>query len=148
MILDGTIVASAVTLASRASNSTDVRDRPRALLVRHPDGDVLSNCVSFVDQDTVDSLAALGGVSAIANLGAAFLLVDHRSSQAFSNMPIHLHDGDTAWIVAADPRVNVLGGRAHPMNDLTLVRCGGHLEGSSLLHVAGSQRPTLLTATP
>ena len=71
-------------LEAVAPGITSVETRPtfaigqRALLVQHPDGNVLWDCVSFVDQETVDSLAALGGVSAIADLASAFLLVDGR----------------------------------------------------------------------
>jgi len=133
---------------------TSVETRPtfaigqRALLVQHPDGNVLWDCVSFVDQETVDSLAALGGVSAIAISHPHFYSSMVEWSQAFGDVPIYLHNGDAAWVSRPDPRVTFWAGETYPIvNGLTLVRCGGHFNGSSVLHVAGSAegRGALLT---
>ena len=112
-----------------APGITSVETRPtfaigqRALLVQHPDGNVLWDCVSFVDQETVDSLAALGGVSAIAISHPHFYSSMVEWSQAFGDVPIYCHDGDAAWVSRPDPRVTFWGGETHPIvNGLTLVR--------------------------
>jgi len=137
-----------------APGITSVETRPtfaigqRALLVQHPDGNVLWDCVSFVDQETVDSVAALGGVSAIAISHPHFYSSMVEWSQAFGDVPIYLHNGDAAWVSRPDPRVTFWAGDTYPIVDgLTLVRCGGHFDGSSVLHVAGSAegRGALLT---
>ncbi len=135
-----------------APGITSVETRPtfaigqRALLVQHPAGNVLWDCVSFVDQDTVDSLGALGGVSAIAISHPHFYSSMVEWSQAFGDVPIYLHNGDAAWVSRPDPRVTFWAGETYPIVDgLTLVRCGGHFDGSSVLHVAGSaERPGAL----
>ncbi len=103
-------------LEAVAPGITSVETRPtfaigqRALLVQHPDGNVLWDCVSFVDQDTVDSLAALGGVSAIAISHPHFYSSMVEWSQAFGDVPIYLHDGDAAWVSQAGSARDVLGG--------------------------------------
>ena len=137
-----------------APGLTSVETRPtfaigqRALLVQHPSGNVLWDCVSFVDQETVDSLAALGGVSAIAISHPHFYSSMVEWSQAFGDAPIYLHNSDAPWVSRPDPRVTFWAGETYPMADgLSLVRCGGHFDGSSVLHVAGSaeRRGALLT---
>jgi len=137
-----------------APGLTSVETRPtfaigqRALLVQHPAGNVLWDCVSFVDQETVDSLAALGGVSAIAISHPHFYSSMVEWSQAFGDAPIYLHNSDAPWVSRPDPRVTFWAGETYPMADgLSLVRCGGHFDGSSVLHVAGSaeRRGALLT---
>jgi hypothetical protein len=141
-------------LETVAPGITSVETRPmfaigqRALLVQHPDGNVLWDCMSFVDQDTVDSLAALGGVSAIAISHPHFYASMVEWSQAFGDVPIYLHNGDAAWVSRPDPRVRFWTGETHPIVEgVTLVRCGGHFDGSSVLHVAGAAdgRGALLT---
>jgi hypothetical protein len=69
-------------------------------------------------------------------------------SQAFGDVPIYLHNGDAVWVSRPDPRVTFWDGETHPIVEgLTLVRCGGHFHGSSVLHVAGAAdgRGALLT---
>ena len=125
-------------VVSARSTNRPIQNTGHGDLVQTPDGNVLWDCVSFVDQETVDSLAALGGVSAIAISHPHFYSSMIEWSQAFGDVPIHLHNGDAAWVSRPDPRVTFWAGETYPIvNGLTLVRCGGHFDGSSVLHVAG-----------
>lgn len=141
-------------LEAVAPGITSIETRPafaigqRALLVQHPDGNVLWDCVSFVDQETVDRLDALGGLSAIAISHPHFYSSMVEWSEAFGGVPIYLHDADVAWVSRPDSRITFWAGETYPIVDgLTLVRCGGHFDGSTVLHVAGAAggRGALLT---
>ena len=91
---------------------------------------------------------ARGGIRAIAISHPHFYSSMVEWSQAFGDAPIYLHNSDAPWVSRPDPRVTFWAGETYPMADgLSLVRCGGHFDGSSVLHVAGSaeRRGALLT---
>jgi glyoxylase-like metal-dependent hydrolase (beta-lactamase superfamily II) len=69
-------------------------------------------------------------------------------SQAFGGVPVYINDADARWVCRPDPCVNFWAGETFPLVDgLTLVRCGGHFEGGTILHwTAGAdERGVLLT---
>src|SRR5579885_2129902 len=52
--------------------------------------------------------------------------------------PIHLHAADRAWIMRPDPAIKLWAGDTFRLWDgVTLIRCGGHFEGGTVLHWAG-----------
>lgn len=120
----------------------------RALLIQTPNGNVLWDCISLLDDATVGTVRALGGISAIAvshphTVGS---LVEW--SHAFDNAPIYWHADNRQWVMRPDPTFVFWEGETHSLVDgLTLIRCGGHFEGSDVLHWAqgADGRGALLT---
>jgi len=112
----------------------------RALLVRSAAGNVLWDCISLIDAATRDLIMALGGVSAIAISHPHYYsgMVDW--SRAFGGAPIYLHEADRRWVMRADPAIRFWSDEKLTLADgLTLVRCGGHFSGGTVLHwVAGA----------
>jgi hypothetical protein len=110
----------------------------RALLVRTPGGNVLWDCISLLDDATVEAVRARGGLRAIAvshpHLAGSIVEWSH----AFGNVPIYWHALDREWVMRPDPAFVFWEGESQALGDgLTLVRCGGHFPGSSVLHWAG-----------
>ena len=107
----------------------------RALLVQTPNGNVLWDCISLLDDATVQAIRELGGIAAIAvshphTVGS---LVEW--SHAFDNAPIYWHADNREWVMRPDPAFVFWEGKTHSLVDgLTLVRCGGHFPGSAVLH--------------
>ena len=63
-------------------------------------------------------------------------------------MPIYVHSADRAWVLRPDPAFTFWEGATHRLAEgLTLVRCGGHFAGSTVLHWAAGAagRGALLT---
>lgn len=107
----------------------------RALLVRTPNGNVLWDCPSLLDDATIEAVRALGGISAIAVSHPHLVgsLVDW--SHAFDNAPIYWHADNRQWAMRPDPAYAFWEGETCQLLDgLTLIRCGGHFEGSAVLH--------------
>jgi hypothetical protein len=128
-----------------APGITSIETRPtfaigqRALLVQHPEGNVLWDCVSFIDQDTADRIEPLGGVRAIAISHPHFYSSMIEWSQAFGGIPVYIHEADAAWVSRPDACITFWTGETCAMaSGVTLVRCGGHFAGSTVLHVAGA----------
>jgi hypothetical protein len=109
----------------------------RALLLRTPGGNVLWDCISLLDAATVTMIESLGGIQAIAISHPHFYTTMAEWARAFK-APIHLHAADKKWVMRPDPAIKHWDGETLKLwNGVTLVRCGGHFEGGTVLHWAG-----------
>ena len=109
----------------------------RAILVVTPAGNVLWDCISLVDEATVALIEGLGGLAAIAISHPHFHTVMGRWSRAFGNVPIYLHADDAEWVLNPNDAIVSWQGETIPiLPDVTLIRCGGHFPGASVLHWA------------
>ena len=106
----------------------------RALLVPTGDGNVLWDCISLLDDETVRSIEELGGISAIAFSHPHFYGSMVEWSQAFGHVPIYVPEADREWVMRDDPAIRVWSERVEIGPGLTLVQTGGHFEGSAVLH--------------
>jgi glyoxylase-like metal-dependent hydrolase (beta-lactamase superfamily II) len=120
----------------------------RALLVQAPGGNLLWDCISLIDDATVAAVQARGGLAAIAISHPHYYSAMVEWSRAFNNAPIYLHAADRAHVMRPDPAIVFWEGESHPLGEgLTLIRCGGHFDGGTVLHwAAGADgRGVLLT---
>ncbi len=120
----------------------------RALLIQAPGGNVLWDCVSLIDEETIEGVRSRGGLSALAISHPHYYTAMVEWSRAFGGVPIYLHEADREWVMRPDPAIEFWGGETRSLHDgLTLVRCGGHFEGGTVLHwAAGAEcRGALLT---
>lgn len=105
-----------------------------AHLVQTPGGNVLWDCVPFLDTASIDAINALGGISAIAISHPHFHTLMVEFSRIF-DAPIYIHAGNRPDVVRDDPAIFYWDTPTHKLMDgITLVHCGGHFEGSSVLH--------------
>ncbi|HEX8532225.1 MAG TPA: MBL fold metallo-hydrolase, partial [Cytophagales bacterium] len=75
----------------------------RALLIRTPAGNVLWDCISLLDEATVDIIGGLGGLAAIAISHPHYYTTMVEWSRAFGSVPVYLHAADRAHVVRPDP---------------------------------------------
>lgn len=109
----------------------------RALLVRTPGGNILWDCIATLDAATVTMIKGLGGIQAIAISHPHFYTTMGEWAQRFG-CPIHLNAADQDWIMHPNPAVKLWYGDTFKLWDgVTLIRCGGHFEGGTVLHWAG-----------
>ena len=113
----------------------------RALVVCSPAGNILWDCISFLDDMTVTTINALGGLSAIACSHPHFLATVVEWSHAFGGVPVYLHAMDREFVTRPDPALTFWDGDILELSDgLNLIRCGGHFPGSAVLHWASGQQ--------
>jgi hypothetical protein len=106
----------------------------RALLVRTPAGNVLWDCITLLDQATIEIIRALGGVSAIAISHPHYYTTVVEWARAF-DAPVHLHEADRQWVMYPDDAIRFWSGdRLEIAPGLTLIRAGGHFAGGTVLH--------------
>lgn len=109
----------------------------RPLLIEEADGCVLWDCTSLVTPEVVEMINARGGLKAIAISHPHFYSAMGDWSDAFGGVPIYLHADDQQWVMRSHPAIVFWQGEQHTLSTaLTLVRCGGHFEGGTVLHWA------------
>lgn len=106
----------------------------RALLVQGPKGNVLWDCVSVIDDTTIDAIAGLGGISSLAMSHPHLFGSMVEWSHAFGHAPIYLHTDFREWVQRPDPVIEFWDGESRELEEgVTLHRCGGHFTGSTVL---------------
>ncbi len=137
----------------REPNLTGIVSQPkvgigqRALLVQTPTGNILWDCITLIDEPTIAAIKALGGISAIAISHPHYYSTIVEWSRAF-DAPIYLHAADRHWVMRPDPAIEFWEGQTKSLGEgLTLINCGGHYRGGTVLHwAAGAEgRGALLT---
>jgi glyoxylase-like metal-dependent hydrolase (beta-lactamase superfamily II) len=109
----------------------------RAIFVQTGQGNVLWDCIALIDDATIALLKALGGVQAIAISHPHFYTTHVEWARAFG-CPVYLHAADRDWVMRPDPCQQFWDGETKQLWDgVTLVRCGGHFPGGTVLHWAG-----------
>lgn len=107
----------------------------RALLARTPHGNVLWDCLSYLDEETIARVKALGGIAAIGISHPHFYGSMVEWGRAFG-APVYIPQADSRWVVAPDSCVRFWEGAQEALPGATLVQCGGHFDGSAVLHWA------------
>jgi glyoxylase-like metal-dependent hydrolase (beta-lactamase superfamily II) len=111
----------------------------RALHLRTPEGNVLWDCITLIDDRSVAAVQALGGISAMAISHPHFYSSLVEWSQALGNVPVYLHAADREWVMRPSPAIVFWQGERHQLAPgLTLIRLGGHFPGGTVLHWAGA----------
>ena len=112
----------------------------RALLLQRPQGNVLFDCVSLIDKDTIELVYSLGGLTAIAVSHPHFYSSMVEWSKAFGKIPIYLHEDDREWVLRPDDCIHFWKGETKSIGEgVTLIRVGGHFPGLQILHWADGE---------
>lgn len=108
----------------------------RALLIKTDEGNVLWDCISVLEDDTIAAIKAMGGIDKIAISHAHYYgnMIDW--SKTF-DAPIYIHADDQQWVMRPDDHVKFWEGDTLAFGKgLTLIRAGGHYDGAQVLHWA------------
>lgn len=118
----------------------------RPLLVVTPHGNVLWDCLPFLDDDAMARIDEVGGIDAIAMSHPHFYGANVDIADAF-DARILVPRADEPWIQRPSPRIEVFDDEVEPVPGVRVVRIGGHFDGAAVLHwPAGSDgRGALLT---
>jgi hypothetical protein len=112
----------------------------RALLVQTTQGNLLWDCISLIDEATTAAVQALGGISAIAISHPHYYSSMVEWSEKFGQVPIYLHSADQRWVMRPSSNIVFWKGKQERLfGNLTLIRCGGHFDGGTVLHWADGE---------
>ncbi len=105
----------------------------RALLVQSAQGNVLWDCMSLIDDETVAGIERLGGLSAIAISHPHYYSTMVEWADRF-DIPVYLHEADRQWVMRPSERIRFWSGETYPLADgMLLIRLGGHFAGGTVL---------------
>ena len=112
----------------------------RALLLQSRHGNLLWDCISLLDAETVAEVKARGGIRAIAISHPHFYSSMVEWAECF-DAQIFLHAEDRQWVMRKSARVEFWTGTTLAFWDnIALVHCGGHFEGGTVLHWPAASR--------
>jgi hypothetical protein len=107
----------------------------RAFVIRTSAGNVLWDCIALMDQQSIEAIRQLGGVSAMAISHPHYYTTMVEWSAAFGNVPIHLRASDREWVMRPHENVCFWSGDTFPLLDgLALIHTPGHFDGYQVLH--------------
>lgn len=107
----------------------------RVLLLPTDAGNILWECLSLVTDEALAALRARGGVDRIVISHPHFYSSMVEWSDALGGVPILLHEADRAWVMRPSSRIEWWRGDVLRLSDdVTLLDCGGHFDGSTALH--------------
>jgi hypothetical protein len=132
-------------IADEADNITGFGSDPafainqRALLLQSPSGNVMWDCLALVTDAGVAEIERRGGLTAIAISHPHYYTSMVEWSAAFGGVPIYLHADDRQWVMRPSELIRHWTGETLALNEeMTLIRCGGHFDGGTVLHWAGA----------
>jgi hypothetical protein len=106
----------------------------RPILARTPAGNILWDCMAWLDGEVERVVRDRGGLAAIAISHPHFHTTMVEWADRF-DVPIWLHEDDRPWVMRPSQRVRFWAGETHPLAPgATVVRLGGHFPGSTVLH--------------
>ena len=121
-------------------NLTSVRTVPsfgigqRAFFVQTRNGNLLWDCVSYIDEKTIAAVRDLGGISAIVISHPHYYSTMVEWSESFDDAPIYIHSADRKWITRASPNIRFWNEETViPLHGLNLIHLGGHFPGGTVL---------------
>jgi glyoxylase-like metal-dependent hydrolase (beta-lactamase superfamily II) len=107
----------------------------RALHLNARGTGVLWDCISLVDDASIGAVRSLGGAAAIAISHPHYYSSMVEWSRALGDVPIYLHAADSQWVVRHDRAIVFWDGETREIAPgVTLIRCGGHFPGATVLH--------------
>jgi len=115
----------------------------RPILARTPAGNILWDCMAWLDGEVERVVRDRGGLAAIAISHPHYYTGMADWAHRF-DCPVFLHTDDREWITRPDDAIELWEGETHDLgHGLTLIRCGGHFAGGTVLHDA--ERRALLS---
>lgn len=108
---------------------------PEVFLIQSQAGNVLWDCLAYLDQTTIEQVQALGGLSAIVISHPHMFGSVVEWSHALGKVPVFVHEENRVWMPRPDPVIHWWQGETFQVNpEFKAIRCGGHFPGSSVLH--------------
>ncbi|WP_277587423.1 MBL fold metallo-hydrolase [Psychrobacillus antarcticus] len=118
-----------------------------AYFIKDKNFNLLWDCISYIDENTIREIEALGGIDALALSHPHYYSSQVEWAEAF-NAPIYIHEDDKEWITRPSERIVFWSGESLELEEgIIIQRVGGHYKGGSILEWknGGNESGILLT---
>lgn len=110
----------------------------RAHLILSSGGNVLWDCLPFLDEPTVAFIKSKGGLKAITISHPHYYGLMAAWAETF-DCPIYLHKADSQWVMDKTDRIVFFEeDRKSLWDGMEIVHTGGHFDGSTILYTPGT----------
>ena len=109
----------------------------RALVIPGEGGNLLWDCISYLDEPTIAAINDLGGLSAIAVSHPHFYGSMVEVSRAFGDIPVYVHAADAQWVCRQGNVRLWEGDTLEVLPGRTLVNAGIHFAGGTVVRWDG-----------
>lgn len=107
----------------------------RAFLVQSAGGNILWDCVPYIDGATIDFINSIGGLQAIAFSHPHYYSTMNEWAGLF-DCPVYIHAKDSEWIMYRNEKIKLWTGGSMPLWDgIDIKHTGGHFPGSCVLYL-------------
>ena len=104
-----------------------------AYLVQNRNFNLLWDCITYIDNETIAKINELGGINAIALSHPHYYSSQVEWAEAF-DAPIYIHEDDKAWVTRPSEHIIFWSGEKLILqNEIVLHRVGGHFKGAAVL---------------
>jgi glyoxylase-like metal-dependent hydrolase (beta-lactamase superfamily II) len=104
-------------------------------LIQTDTGNIIWDCLAYVDNDTVAVINKLGGLRAVVVSHPHFIGSALEWSSRFGNCPVFVHALNKPWLGRTGSAVKLWEqGALEILPGLNCILCGGHFPGSCILH--------------
>ncbi|PDY23875.1 hypothetical protein CN507_30690 [Bacillus cereus] len=116
-----------------------------AYLIQSQNFNVLWDCITYLDENTIQEIHKLGGIQAIVLSHPHYYSTQVEWAETF-NVPIYIHEDDKEWVNRSSKQIIFWSGESLVLTDeITIYRLGGHFKGGAILHWKdGSDKKGLL----
>lgn len=105
-----------------------------AYLITTEGCNVLWDCVTYLDEKTIQTIEELGGIDAIAVSHPHYYSSQLEWAERF-DAPIYLHGDDQSFVMEPGERIRFWDGEVLTLREgVSLHRLGGHFKGGAVLH--------------
>lgn len=104
-----------------------------AYLIQSEKFNVLWDCITYLDSQTIEVIKSLGGIQAIALSHPHYYSTQVEWAETF-DAPIYIHEDDRQWVTRPSAKIIFWSGETHQVHDgFILHRLGGHFKGAAVL---------------
>lgn len=108
-----------------------------AYLLQHNHINILWDCITYLDEPTIQTIQKLGGIDIIALSHPHYYTTQVEWAETFDAL-IYIHEDDKEWVVRPSERIIYWLGEKHVLTPgLILHRLGGHFKGGAVLEWQG-----------
>ena len=104
-----------------------------AYMIQNNGFNLLWDCITYIDQNTINEINSLGGIQAIALSHPHYYSSQVEWAELFK-IPIYIHEDDREWVSRPSEKIHFWSGEQLELSiGLRLHRLGGHFKGGTVL---------------